>query len=192
GAGLEQVPRVMRGRDRRGYPRDLAHAAAADPEFAIAVDRAAAPESVETALSDISEAGARLYLANADRQPLVLLHIVTSAAALRLLLPHLPPDLTPLAFAGLWQAAAANAAMFSEEAAIAGDDQASFPEQEIIDRSVATDAPNGIESAEARLRELRWRPRPVSLAAARAFAERARRARSWSEAERAAGGMEFP
>ncbi|HKA87006.1 MAG TPA: questin oxidase family protein [Haliangiales bacterium] len=189
---LARVPRLMRGRDRRGFPRDLAHVAGSDPDLAIAVDRAAPPESIERALGEITEAGARLYLANADRQPLVLLHIVTSAAALRLLLPHLSSDLRPVAFAGLWQAAAANAAMFSDEPARDGDDQGSFSEPEIIDRSVETEDPHAIKFAEACLREHRLRPRPVYLAAARDFAERARRARGWSEAERVAAGMEFP
>ena len=88
---LGQVPRLMRGQARRGMPRELVlRVIDAQPEFTAAVDRATEPESVEDALSALTEAGARLYLADAARHPLVLLHTVTGPAALRLLLPHLP------------------------------------------------------------------------------------------------------
>src|SRR5262249_45581562 len=95
GKAFGDVPFFLRGQPRPGAPREVylrvmtAHA----DEFSAAVDRAAEPESVETALCSLSEAGARLYLANASRQPLVLLHTVTVPAALRLLLPHLPASL---------------------------------------------------------------------------------------------------
>src|SRR5262245_3953867 len=56
---LGQVPRSMRGRERRGLPRELVlRVIDASPEFTAAVDRATEPESVEDALSTLTQAGA--------------------------------------------------------------------------------------------------------------------------------------
>src|SRR5215468_5653977 len=84
-------------------------------EFSEAVAAAAEPDSIEKALSSLTEAGARLYLANASRQPLVLLHTVTVSAALRLFLPHLPNGLRMTALAYVWQNVAATAAAYADE-----------------------------------------------------------------------------
>jgi hypothetical protein len=80
------MPLFMRGQKRPGLPREvyLRVMEAHSEEFSTAVDAAALPESVEDALSSLTEGGARVYLANAARQPLVLLHTVTVPAALRL------------------------------------------------------------------------------------------------------------
>ena len=91
-------------------------------EFSQAVDSAAEPESVEDALSSLTEAGARMYLANAARQPLVLLHTVTAPAALRLMLPHLPAGLHKTALAYVWQNVAATAAAYGDQTPRQGDD----------------------------------------------------------------------
>src|SRR5215470_13404546 len=78
GDALGRVPLFLSGQLRPGMPRDvyLLVMQAHGQEFSAAVDSAAEPESVEDALSSLTEAGARLYLANASRQPLVLLHTV--------------------------------------------------------------------------------------------------------------------
>src|SRR5262245_53023747 len=92
GDTLLRIALLLRAPAPPGMPREVylrvmrAHVG----EFSEAVARAAEPESVEDALSSLTEAGARVYLANASRQPLVLLHTVTAPAALRLMLPHLP------------------------------------------------------------------------------------------------------
>src|SRR5262245_20608950 len=67
------------GQARPGMPREvyLRVMQAHGDDFSEAVNRAAEPESIEDALSSLTEAGAHLYLANASRQPLVLLHTVT-------------------------------------------------------------------------------------------------------------------
>src|SRR5215467_12249477 len=112
GDALDQIPLFLSGQVRPGMPREvyLLVMQAHGEEFSAAVDSAAEPDSVENALSSLTEAGARLYLANATRQPLVLLHTVTVSAALRLLLPHLPAELHKTALAYVWQNVAATAA----------------------------------------------------------------------------------
>src|SRR5215471_20816594 len=159
--------------------------------FSEAVDGAAEPESVETALSSLTEAGARLYLANASRQPLVMLHTVTVPAALRLLLPHLPAVLHKTALAYVWQNVAATAAAYGDERSPERDD---WPPQEpsaIIEDSIATDDPHALKFAEASIREHRMNPHPAYLAAAADWASRLHRARHWSPAERDEAGLEF-
>src|SRR5215831_3590079 len=101
GEALLRTPLFLSGEARSGMPREvyLRVMQAHGKEFSEAVDGAADPESVEDALSSLTGGGARLYLANASRQPLVLLHTVTVPAALRLLLPHLPPGLHKTALA---------------------------------------------------------------------------------------------
>src|SRR5262245_32481624 len=101
GDALGRVPLFLSGQVRPGMPREvyLLVMQTHGEEFSAAVDSAAEPDSVEDALGSLTEAGARLYLANASRQPLVLLHTVTVSAALRLLLPHLPAALHKTALA---------------------------------------------------------------------------------------------
>src|SRR5215468_5952176 len=116
GDALGRVPLFLSGQVRPGMPREvyLLVMQAHGQEFAAAVDSAAEPDSVEDALSSLTEAGARLYLANAARQPLVLLHTVTVSAALRLLLSHLPTGLDTTALAYVWQNVAATAAAYGD------------------------------------------------------------------------------
>src|SRR5262249_13010003 len=193
GDALLRIPLFLSGQARPGMPREVylhvmqAHGG----EFAEAVDSAAQPESVEPALSPLTEAGARLYLANASRQPLVLLHTVTAPAALRLLLPHLPAGLPKTGLAYVWQNVAATAAAYGDERPPVHDE---WPPQEpsaIIERSLASDDPHALKFAEACIREHRLNPHPVYLAAAADWASRLHRARHWSPAERDAAGLEF-
>lgn len=187
---LGQVPRIMRGQERRGMPRELVlHVIDSHPEFSVAVDRVAEPESVEDALSALTEAGARLYLADAARHPLVLLHTVTAPAAPRLLLPHLPVALHKIALAYIWQAVAADTAVYADESVADRDEPASPPQSEIVERSIETDDPHAIKFVEACIREFRRNPRQVYLAAAHDWATRLHQARNWSDAQRVAAGI---
>jgi hypothetical protein len=193
GQALAQVPFFLRGQARQGMPREVylrvmdANATA----FSAAVDRTAAPKSVEDALSALTEAGARLYLANASRQPLVLLHTVTVPAALRLLLPHLLDDLHMTALAYVWQNVAATAAAYADERPSGGDDWHIPETPMILDRCIETDDPHAIKFVEACLREHRRNPQPVYLAAAHDWAARVYRAKNWSARELAAAGIDF-
>ncbi len=193
GDALGRIPLFLSGQPRPGMPREVyLHVMQAQgEEFSAAVDGAAEPESVEDALSSLTEAGARLYLANASRQPLVLLHTVTASAALRLLLPHVPAGLHTTALAYLWQNVAATAAAYGDERRPERDVWPLQEESGIIEHSVATDDPHALKFAEACIREYRLNPQPVYLAAAEDWASRLHRARDWSAAERDAAGMEF-
>src|SRR5262249_10810181 len=73
GDALRGIPLFLSGQARPGMPREvyLRVMQSHGREFSEAVDGAADPESVEDALSSLTEVGARLYLANASRQPLV-------------------------------------------------------------------------------------------------------------------------
>jgi hypothetical protein len=192
GEAFRQVPLLMRGRTRRGMPRELIlHVADSHAEFTAAVDRLAEPESVDHALSALTEAGARLYLANASRQPLVLLHTVTAPAALRLLLPHLPTALHKTALAYVWQVVAAECAAYADERAVGRDDATPLERSVLVEQAVETVDPHAIKFTEACLREFQLNPRPAYLAAAEDWVTRLRRSKSWSDAERAAAGIAF-
>jgi hypothetical protein len=193
GGALLRVPLFLSGQARPGMPRQVylsvmqAHGA----EFSAAVDGAAEPESVDDALSSLTEAGARMYLANAEHQPLVLLHTVTAPAALRMMLPHIPAEMHKTALAYTWQNAAATAAAYGDETPPEGHDWPTHEPSAIIDRSLATDDPHALKFAEACIREHRRNPQPIYLAAAADWASRLHRARNWSAAERDAAGLEF-
>jgi Questin oxidase-like len=193
GDALGRVPLFLSGQARPGMPREvyLRVMQAHGEEFSAAVDGAAEPASIEDALSSLTEAGARLYLANASRQPLVLLHTITVSAALRLLLPHLPTGLHTTALAYVWQNVAATAAAYGDEKPPERDDWPLQEESVIIERSIATDDPHALKFAEACIRESHLNPQPVYLAAAEDWASRLYRARDWSDAERDAAGLEF-
>lgn len=187
---LGQIPLFMRGQARRGMPREVVlEVIESHPEFSAAVERAAEPESVGHALSALTEAGARLYLANATRQPLVLLHTVTAPAALRLLLPKLPVGLRKTALAYVWQAFAASVATYSDERAAERYDPTPLEAPAIVERSVETNDPHAIKFTEACIREFRLNPQPVYLAAAQDWASRLHRAKDWSHAEVVAAGI---
>ena len=193
GQALRQIPFFLRGQSRQGAPREVylrVMAAHAD-EFSAAVDRAAEPISVEAALSFLTEAGARLYLANASWQPLVLLHTVTVPAALRLLLPHLPTGLHKTALAYVWQNVAAVAAVYGDERPSESEDWQTQEESVIVERSIETDDPHALKFAEACIREYRLNPQPVYMAAAEDWAARLHQVKDWSAAQRDAAGMEF-
>jgi hypothetical protein len=193
GQALGQVPLFLRGKARSGSPREvyLSVMAAHAKEFSAAVDRAAEPESVEAALSSLTEAGAGFYLSNASRQPLVLLHTVTVPAAFRLLLPHLTVGLHKTGFAYVWQNVAAAVAAYGDERPSERDDWRPQEESVIIERAIETDDPHALKFTEACVREYRLNPQPVYLAAAEDWVARLYRAKDWSAGERDAAGMEF-
>ena len=132
-----------------------------------------------------------MYLANADHQPLVLLHTVTAPAALRMMLPHMPAELHKMALAYTWQNAAATAAAYGDQTPPDGHDWPTPEPSAIIERSIATDDPHALKFAEACIREHQRNPQPAYLAAAADWASRLHRASRWSPAERDAAGLEF-
>lgn len=191
GQALDRIPRVTHGLEPGGMPREFVHIIHSHPGFPAAVDAAAAPESVGTALSTLTEAGARLYLANASHHPLVFIHTVTGPAALRLLLPYLPAALQETAFAYVWQAVAAWVAAYGSDAAGYLDDEIPATSQsEIVERSISTGDPHAIKFVEACVREFHLNPKPVYLSAAFDWTTRLQLSRDWNIAQRVAAGIE--
>jgi hypothetical protein len=189
---LERLPRVVHARLADGMPREVVFAVGEHPEFLAGVDAAAAPGSIEAGLSVLTEAGARAYLTNAGRNPLVLLHTVTGPAALRLLLPHLSPAHRTAAFAAVYQCSAALIAAYADPGTfVSSQEGVSTSSAEIVDRCLETDDPHAIKFVEACLREDRLSPRPIYMAAALDWATRLDAAKNWSSAQRGAAGIGF-
>ena len=123
------------------------------------------------ALSNLTASFARVYLASAPRGNVIgFLHTVTGPAAVRLLLPHLPPDLASRAVAYAWQGAAAIYVAMGGSRPV--QDVTSAPADDLIERAVATGDEHAIKLTEACLREHALRPDPAYLAAARDACER--------------------
>src|SRR5262249_2192630 len=142
-------------------------------------------------LSALSEAGARLYLAHAERHPLVFVHAVTGPAALRALLPQLPGESRATAFAYAWQAVAAWAAAFGGPAPATAPHETPPPgaPDDVEARSLETGDEHAIKLLDACRREAAANPTPVYLRAAGDWAGRLLRAATWSRGRRAAAGL---
>jgi hypothetical protein len=124
----------------------------------------------EERLSSLTQAFARLYLANASAplQSLVFVHGITALAALRSLLPLLEAcearDLVRYA----WQAGAALHASFGDAAPLAGEIEAPREERDaLIELALASGDDHAVKCTEACLGEHALSPEPVYLAAAR-------------------------
>jgi Questin oxidase-like len=120
-------------------------------------------------LCDLTETFARVYLANARSVlgAIVFIHTVTSAAALRSILPVLPPDLAREATRYAWQAGCALYAAFGS--APPGDEIEPPREsrEDLVERAVENGDEHVIKFTEACLREHAIRPSSAYLAAAR-------------------------
>lgn len=137
----------------------------------------------------MTEIGARLYLANAKRHPLVLLHAVTGPAAFRLLLPYLSDHDRPAAFAYMWQAFAAWAAAFAGPLLSAPADGRDLDWEEIIARAVDDGDDHALKLTEAARREDALAPSPAFRVAAADWVTRVRAARAWTSEERVRAGI---
>jgi Questin oxidase-like len=188
---LDLVPRLTRGQDRRGLPRELAlqvvgsHSA----EIASAVNLAAEPQSAYDALRSLTEAGARLYLANRTHHPLIFIHAVTAPSALRALLPRLSLAQQQMGIGRVWQYMVAMTATYGDEIAVDHDERAPLATEEIVGRSVETGDPHAIKFAEACVREFHLNPQPIFLTAAQDWAMRLHGAKKWNQAEKVAAGI---
>jgi len=188
---LDQVPRIGRDYDWRVTPREFVRVLDTYPDFPKAVDAITAPETIAAALGALTEAGARLYLANALQYPLIFIHAVTGPVALRRLLPHLSAAMQHTGFAYVWQAVAAWTAAFGSPATMPAwpDDVPPAAESEIVARSVETQDPHAIKFAEACLEAYRLHPQPVYLRAALDWPDRLRAALGRGGAARGAAGL---
>lgn len=121
-------------------------------------------------LSELTETFARVYLANARDflGAIVFIHGVTSAAAVRSLVPYLPEASARDATRWAWQAGCALYSAFGSAPALAGEIE---PPREspdtLVDMAVANGDEHAIKFTEACLREHELNPSPAYLAAAR-------------------------
>jgi hypothetical protein len=139
-------------------------------EFGPVIDAIDPSPSPSRALSDVSEAFARAYLANAHDvlTTIVFLHAITGAAAIRLLLPLLDASAAAGAVRYGWQAGCALYATFATRLPVEGDVEAP-PEdpRTLADLAVAHGDEHAIKLTEACLREHALLPSSAYLAAGR-------------------------
>jgi hypothetical protein len=140
------------------------------PDFRNAIGLLAVDGPVEPLLSELSETFARVFLANAHDTltAIVFVHAVTSAAALRSLLPHLDDAAARAAVRYAWQTACALHAAFGRRPPPL-DDVPSPRESRaaLVDMAIANGDEHAIKFTEACLREHALAPSPAYLAAAR-------------------------
>lgn len=188
---LARVPRVMRGSQRLGMPRMFLYELSGNAQLRDAVDQLAPIHSVASALSALTEAGARQYLTNRSRHPLIFVHAVTVPAALRLLLPHMSRETGRVAFAYTWQFVAALTAAYGEDSDDFGGALSDPPLawRSIIEFCVETGDAHSIKFVEACSREFHLNPSPVYPVAAMDWSTRFRTANSWSRVQKRAAGI---
>lgn len=188
-AATRELPLLEAGIDRQGPPPKIVQRLDELPDFAWAVSRLAPPADPFSGLSELAEIGARLYLRDAARYPLVLLHAVTGPAAAHLLAAHASPRLRSTLFAYMWQAVAAWTAAFSRGLS---DEQFKATDEswdEIIDRSVDSGDDHAIKLTEACRRMEELRPSPVFRAVASDWVRRVIGARDWNSQLLVAAGI---
>lgn len=191
GTALARVPRIMRGSQRLGMPRKFLYEVSGNAQLLDAIDGLAPNDSVASALSALTEAGARQYLTNRSRHPLIFVHAVTVPAALRLLLPHMSRERGRIAFAYTWQFVAALTAAYGEDSddldgALGGSPLAW---RSVIEFCVETGDAHSIKFVEACSREFHLNPSPVYAVAAMDWSTRFRAAKSWSRVQKRAAGI---
>ncbi|WP_216900970.1 questin oxidase family protein [Nocardia alni] len=188
---LDRIPRA-KGYDSQGVlPREVLGVLGTLPSFPAAVAAVAAPDSIPAAITALTETAARLYLANAERHPLVMLHTVTGPSALRMMLPHISEQLQRTAFGYIWQAVAGWMAAFSAQSPLDHRDPAADGPtiSEVLDRCLETGDPHAIKFVEACVREHRASAQPVYLAAAADWATRLRQAQDWTSDKKIFSGL---
>lgn len=137
--------------------------------FAAAIDRFDATRPAPTAISDLTEAFARVFVANAQDtlSAIVFVHGVTSAAALRALVPHVPADAVPALLGHAWQAGAALYATFGTAPPQSGAIEPPNGDPEgWLERAVASRDDHAIKGVAACLAENAIAGSPAYLAAA--------------------------
>ena len=139
------------------------------PAFAPVFGMLAVEDAPGTVLSDLTETFARVFLANTHDvlTAIVFIHAVTSAAALRTLLPYLPDETAREAVRYAWQTGCALYAAFGQTPPSTGGDRSTGQfHQTLVDRAIANGDEHAIKFAEACLRENDLNPSGAYLAAA--------------------------
>ena len=168
---IERVPLVPTGQRRfTGTITSSLEALDEFPAFAGVIALAKLDGDPAVRISDLTETFARVFLANARNSlsTIVFVHSVTSAAALRSLLPELGAETAQTALRYAWQAACGLYVAFGQRPAPELADEAP---RETADALIGMAIENGDEHAikftEACLREHALRPSAAYLAAAR-------------------------
>lgn len=188
-AAARELPMLASRIDRRGPPPRIVKKLNERADFADAVNRAALPADPNSALAELAEIGASLYLHNAARHPLVLLHAVTGPAAVQVLITNASRQLCNIAFAYTWQAVAAWAAAFSSGLSSSPLQRTREPWDLIIDLSVQSCDDHAIKFTEACWRLDAIRPSPAFRAAASDWVRRVVETRDWSAERLVAAGI---
>ncbi len=121
-------------------------------------------------ISELTETFARVYLANAHDvlTAIVFIHGVTSAASLRLMLPHLHDRTARAGARYAWQAGCALYAAFGARPAPSGEIEPPRESRErLVEMAVENQDEHAIKFTEACIREDALSPSPAYLAAAR-------------------------
>ena len=137
--------------------------------FAPVIDQLDAAGAPERAISALTRTFARVYRSNARDllTTIVFVHGVTSAAALRSLVPHLDAAATRELIRYGWQAGAALYASFGSAPPVAGESDEPIPARAgLVAAAVAHGDDHAIKLTEACLREHAIAPDPVYLRAA--------------------------
>jgi hypothetical protein len=167
-ASVERVP--LEARRFRGTIVSSLEALDEFPPFARAIHLLAVDGDLSARLSDLTDAFARVFLANARNAlgAIVFAHAVTSVAALRSLAPHLDDRSARRALRFAWEAGAALYAAFGERAAPVSEParDAEAPTA-LAARAVEHGDEHAIKFTEACLREDALRPSPAYRAAVR-------------------------
>jgi len=140
------------------------------PPFAPVIGFADLSGEPSATISELTDTFARVYLANAHDtlSTIVFIHGVTSAAALRSLLPHLRAEIAHDALRYAWQAGCALYVAFGHQPVPAREIESPRESREtLIDMAIANGDEHAIKFTEACLREHALNPSPAYLAAAR-------------------------
>jgi len=140
------------------------------PDFAPVIGLLDVSGEPARVISDLTDTFARVYLANARDflGAIVFVHGVTSASALRSILPYLPDATARDATRWVWQAGCALYSAFGTSPAPAGELEPPRESRDtLIDMAIANGDEHAIKFTEACLREHELNPSPAYFAAAR-------------------------
>jgi hypothetical protein len=141
--------------------------------YAGSLDRWGPPADPDAALDELIGAAARVLAARSDA-PIAFCHAVTAPAAVRMVLPELPPALRTASVAASWQAVGGIVAAFAVPRLPAEGDPAAaeLPAAELVGRAVEHGDEHVIKLTEAALREHARTGDPTLLVAADRFRTR--------------------